>query len=68
MAMMLKQSAVVAVDGKIVTMTKKKHVRVTQNVKVMLIVLFFFLRGAIGRASFIMSLFHVVRQSIKSST
>jgi len=47
--MMLKQSAVVAVDGNIVAMTKKKHVRVAQNVKVMLKV--FFLGGGEGYRS-----------------
>ena len=61
--MMLNKSAVIAVDTKIVATTKKsmsESLKCEDDVD-----RFFFL---VGRVSFIMSLFHVVRQSIKSST
>ena len=54
------KSSLVALDGKIVAMTKRSTSD-RSNVKVMLILF------CIVRVSFIMSLFPVVRQSIKSS-
>ena len=56
---MLKQSAVVAVGEKIVATTKKAR-QSRSHVKMVLIVFFM-----IGRVSFTMSLFHVLRQSIR---